>query len=417
MARGTEVVAVPPKDLKVMALVGAGHLLSHFYILVLPPLFPLLTGALGVGYTALGFALAVLNVTTALTQAPCGFLVDRFGARWILIFGLALFALATALIGVFPSYPALILLMVLAGLGNTVFHPADYAILSASVDTGRMGRAFSIHTFSGYVGFAVAPATVVFLTELFGWRTALVVCGVIGLLVAAFMAVHADALRDESDAAGTRPRADQGAGGTGVDVRLLLSTPIMMSLAFFVMLALAHGGVTSFGVSALEALYRVPLIEANAPVTVYLITSTAGVLAGGWIADRTRRHERAVALYLVLGAATLALVPLLTPPLLIVMGLFAVAGFFAGTIAPARDLMVRAVTPPGSAGKVFGFVTTGFNIGGIITPLIFGAVLDHGAPRLALWLIAALTLLPLFTVLATGRRGRRGAALAGCPDG
>ena len=392
-------------DAKVIGLIGAGHFFSHFYILVLPPLFPLLRGELGVSYTALGFALAVLNLTTALTQAPCGFLVDRFGARWILIAGLALFALAIGLIGLFPYYWALIVLMALAGLGNSVFHPADYAILSASVKPERMGRAFSIHTFGGYFGFAAAPVTVVFLTGLFGWRWALTICGLLGLAVAVLMALNSEMLRDDSRA--QRPAPSGGGSRTAADIRLLLSAPVVLSLLFFVMLAVSHGGITSFGVATLESLYGVTLAQANAPVAAYLFLSAFGVLAGGWIADRVQSHERTVALYLVLSATCLAVTALLTPALVVVSVLFAVAGFFAGAIAPSRDLMVRAITPPGASGKVFGFVTTGFNIGGVITPLIFGAVLDLGEPRLALWLFALLTLLTMATVVGTGRYKRR----------
>src|SRR5918996_4770469 len=165
------------RDLKVMSLIGTAHFLSHFYIMTLPPLFPLLRGEYGVSYTALGLALAVLNGITGLTQAPVGFLVDRFGARAILIAGLALFSLAIGLVGLFPSYPMLLALMVIAGLGNSVFHPADYAILSSAVEQRRMGRAFSIHTFGGYAGFALATPVIVYLAALFDWRIALAVAG------------------------------------------------------------------------------------------------------------------------------------------------------------------------------------------------------------------------------------------------
>ena len=396
------------QDVKVIGLVGGGHFLSHFYILVLPPLFPLLRGELDVSYTALGAALAVLNVTTALTQAPVGFMVDRYGAPGILVGGLALFALATALVGVFGTYPALLLLMVLAGLGNSVFHPADYAILSASVEPERMGRAFSIHTFGGYFGFAAAPVTIVFLTGLLGWRAALISSGAVGLAVALLMLANRGVLRDDRALRGSRdgavPTTRQRTGG---DIRLLLSPPILMALLFFVMLALTQGGAMSFGVSALEALYRVPLVEANLPLTAFLFASALGVLAGGWAADRLGHHERIVAICLIVSALTIGAVAAFVPPLWAVTGLFTLGGFFFGVIAPSRDLMVRAVTPRGASGKVFGFVTTGFNIGGVITPLIFGLVLDLGEPRLVFWLIAILSLATLVTVAATGRQGRR----------
>lgn len=399
-------------DRKVVGLIAAGHCLSHFYIMLLPPLFPLLRSEYDVSYTALGLALAVLNVTTALTQAPVGFLVDRFGARGILITGLALFAIATALIGVFPTYAALLVLMVVAGLGNSVFHPADYAILSGSITAVRMGRAFSIHTFGGYLGFAAAPITVVFLTGLFGWQVALMICGAIGLLVALLMLVNSAVLVDDSASRATRAasRQQQQAGG---DIRLLLSPPVLTSLAFFLMLALTHGGLTSFGVSALESLYRVPLVEANVPLTAYLFASAFGVLAGGWAADRTRRHDWLVGGCMVLVAVTVAPVAAFTPSLVLVSVLLGAAGFLSGAVAPSRDMMVRAITPPGASGKVFGFVTTGFNIGGMITPLIFGMVMDHSEPRLVFWLVALLSLVTLVTVFGTGRHARGGRVAAG----
>jgi FSR family fosmidomycin resistance protein-like MFS transporter len=396
--------AAPRHDVRVISLIGIGHFFSHFYILVLPPLFPLLRGELGVSYTALGFALAVLNLVTALTQAPIGFLVDRFGARYILVAGLAIFALATGLIGVFPSYAALVLLMALAGLGNSVFHPADYSILSASVKPERMGRAFSIHTFGGYFGFAAAPVVIVFLTELFGWRAALIASGAVGLVVALVLLANREVLNGDIGPAQART-PDRGAR-SGADLRLLLSAPILMALAFFVMLALAHGGITSFGVSALVALYDISLVDANVPLSAYLFASAFGVLAGGIAADRTHRHDLVVGACVILIAASIAPLGALTPGPAMVIAAFTIAGFFSGAVAPSRDMMVRAITPKGASGKVFGFVTTGFNIGGVITPLVFGAILDLAQPRLVFWLVAIVSLATILTIVGAGRPAR-----------
>jgi FSR family fosmidomycin resistance protein-like MFS transporter len=392
------------RDLKVMSLIGIAHFFSHFYILTLPPLFPVLRAEYGVGYAALGLALAILNGITGLTQAPVGFLVDRFGARTILIAGLALFSLAIGLVGVFPSYPMLLALMVLAGLGNSVFHPADYAILSSAVDQRRMGRAFSIHTFGGHAGFALAPPVIVFLTAASDWRIALALAAAPGLVVSLLLALNGDLRRTAAGPAraGAAPAARGVAG-----IRLLLSGPILMALLFFAMLAMSNGGYTSFSVAAIAALYQVPLAEANLPLTLYLASSAVGVLAGGWVADRTPQHHLVVAGSFILVALVSALIPELLPPLAVTAGLFALAGFFSGLVAPSRDMMVRAVTPPGASGKVFGFVTTGFNVGGIAGPLLFGAVLDFGDPGLVFWTVAALSLLTLLVVYATARSGQQ----------
>jgi predicted MFS family arabinose efflux permease len=267
-----------------------------------------------------------------------------------------------------------------------------------------MGRAFSIHTFGGYAGFALAPPVIVFLTGLFDWRVALALAGAAGLVVSLLLLGNGDLLRAEPEPAraGT-PRTGRGVAG----VRLLLSGPILMGLLFFAMLAISQGGYMSFSVAAIESLYRVPLAQASLPLTVYLAASAVGVLAGGWVADRTQRHHHVVGGSFLLVALFSALIPQLLPPLAVTAGLFALAGFFSGVVAPSRDMMVRAVTPPGASGKVFGFVTTGFNVGGIAAPLLFGAVLDYGDPGLVFWTVAALSLLTLLVVYATARAGRQ----------
>jgi MFS family permease len=244
--RAPPLTAAPNRDVKVMTLIGIGHFLSHFYIMALPPLFPVLKEAFQVSYLQLGLALGILNLTTALTQAPVGFLVDRLGPRAILMTGLSMFALAIALVGLVPTYPALILFMILGGLGNSVFHPADYSILSAAVDNRRMGRAFSIHTFAGFVGFAVAPPVVVTLTALIGWQGALMVAGVVGIVVTIVMMINSAVLIGDED----KPERQSKAGNSDTrgGIQLLMSPRMIIGLLLFTMLAISHGGITSFSV-------------------------------------------------------------------------------------------------------------------------------------------------------------------------
>jgi MFS family permease len=397
-------LAVPRHDAKVIGLVSAGHFFSHFYMLLLPPLFPVLREIYGVGYTELGLALATFSITTGLTQAPVGFMVDRYGARNILIAGLYVEALAFALIGVFPFYGALIALMVLAGLANAVYHPADYAILNASVNQQKMGRAFSIHTFSGYLGDALAPITILTLIALADWRTGLIVCGIGGAVTATLMLFNSSVLRDMD----TRAPASVGTGGKSRSgLALLFSAPILMGLFFFVCISLAGRGVTSFSVAALNSLYNTPLETAGIVLSAFLFASPVGVLVGGWIADRVKRHDIVAALCFTVSGLAIFTVAAVELSLTGIAVLFAIAGFTSGVVAPSRDMMIRAVTPPGQMGKVFGFVSTGFNIGGVIGPILFGYLLDHADPRLVFWTVAAVSVLTIFTVLETGRRGRQ----------
>ncbi|NIM27948.1 MAG: MFS transporter [Gammaproteobacteria bacterium] len=389
---------------KVIGLVSTGHFLSHFYMLLLPPLFPVLREVYGVGFTELGLALTAFSLTTGLTQAPVGFLVDRYGARGILIAGVMLESLAIVLIAFFPVYAALMALLVLAGLANAVYHPADYAILNASVAKERMGRAFSIHTFAGYLGAALAPVTMIALMSWTDWRTALVICGVLGGAVAIVMAFNSEVLLDATSAAETGH--EQRAASATSGLRLLFSAPILLGLLFFTGLSMAGHGITDFSVSALHLIYEAPLIEAGAVLSAFLFASPIGVLLGGWVADRTVHHDRFAASCFIVIAAMIFVVAAIDMSLEAIAVVFAIAGLANGLVAPSRDMLIRAVTPPGQMGKVFGFVSVGYNIGGIFAPVMFGYILDHANPGLLFWLVGAISLCTVATVMVTGRQGR-----------
>jgi MFS family permease len=388
-------------EVKIVGLVSTGHFFSHFYLLLLPPLFPVLREHFGVGFTELGLALTAYSVATACTQLPSGYIVDRHGARNLLIGGLLLESFAIAGIGVFDSFGALLLLMV-AGIANSVYHPADYSILNRSVHGSRMGRAFSVHTFAGYLGESVAPATILTLMLWMDWQLALVACAAAGAAAAAFMAANASLLdADNASEEGARHE------GASVGLRLLLSLPILTGLLFFVGISLTGRGISAFGVSALTELHTVSLTSAGALLSCYLFAMPAGVLAGGWVADRTVRHGRMAAqcfLVVALVMFCVAAVPM-TPTFIGVS--FVIAGLFSGMVAPSRDMLIRSITPAADTGKVFAFVSTGYNIGGIIGPPAFGYLLDHYAPRSLFWVVGAAALMTMMTVVfASGRRAR-----------
>ena len=394
---------------RAVAVVSSAHFASHFYMLLLPPLFPLLREVYGVGYTELGFAISVFSIVTACTQAPVGFAVDRFGARRILIAGLLLEAGAFALIGFIPAYGAFLALMAVAGLANSVYHPADYSLLNASVDPRRMGRAFSFHTAAGMLGNAVAPVTMVFLMTLTDWRTALVVCAAGGALVGVLVALNTRTLRDRPDSAtaGDGPGAGHAAAGA-TGLRLLLSLPILLGLLFFFGISVTQHGIQSFSVSALHAIHDAPLAQATTVLTAYLFASPVGVLAGGWVADRIqRRHDLFAAMCFVIMAGCVAAIAALRLPLAAIAVLFAATGLFAGMVSPSRDMLIRSMAPPGEIAKVFGFVSTGFNFGGIAAPLLFGFILDRSDPGFLFWVVAFVCLASVLTVTSAARARRK----------
>ena len=394
-----------PSFTRIILLICGAHFASHFYHLLLPPLFPLLHKELNVGFTELGFAITVYSLTTALTQAPVGFLVDRHGARLALIIGVATEAVAYFLIGAFPSYLSILALMVLAGLGNSVFHPADYSILNARIASGRIGRAFSFHTFAGLLGSAIAPALIIALANLVGWRAGIMLCGAAGGVLALVLMLNSKVL-DEPSSTHTTHSTGQAVTKKS-SVNLLLSAPVLMATAFFVGIAVFGGGITSFGISALGILKPGNLAHVTAAVSAYLFAAPIGVLAGGWIADRITRHDRFAAGCLTVIAACAFTIAAITPHIVIIALVLGIAGLASGAVSPSRDMIVRALAPPGQTGKVFGFVSTGFNIGGILAPPMFGLLLDHGLPRMVFWVVGAMALATVMTVLVTGEKSRR----------
>lgn len=392
-------------DFKVIGLIGVAHFFSHFYIYMLPPLFPLLKTVFDVSYAELGMLLSVFSGATGLTQIPFGFLVDRFGARSILIGGLALEGLAFLLMGFTDGYWVVMGLMVIAGCANGVYHPADYAILSASVSERRMGQAFSLHTFAGYAGFAIAGPVIVFLNLWIGWRFGLAVCGAAGLVTAALLIAYSRHLKHAPKAA---PATDKVAAAGGEPdphgMALLLSPPILMCLGFFTLLSLGSTGIASFLIVALGQRHGTEVETATFVLSGYLVSSAVGVLLGGFVADRTTKHNQVAAVCFFATAVIIALVGAVLMTSSVLFVLMVTMGLMHGVIMPSRDMIVRSVTPDGAFGKVFGFVTSGFSIGGIIAPTFFGWILDQSAPEWVFYGIAAIMLCSMATVFTSGRR-------------
>ena len=375
------------RDNRILGVIGIGHGMSHLYYLVLAPLFPHLRDAFGVSYAELGLALAIMPLTSAILQVPIGFLVDRIGAKLILMGGLVVAALSTTLMGFCTSYWQLIVLCIASGAGNAVFHPTDYSILNSSISPDRMGRAFSLHTFTGQLGSAAAPVVMIALTQAFGWRMALVAVGLAGFAALALVVSQWAAMREDL----AKPPATGGEKSKSVSaaevLALVLSPPMLMFFLFFTVLSMMQTGMQAFAATALVALHDTPLTTANFALSAFLFASAAGVLIGGELSDRTSRHDLIAGIVFAMSAAIALALGWFDMPAALIFAAMALMGLGQGATRPARDMMLRAATPKGATGSVFGFVTSGIAVGSALAPIPLGWLIDIGRP---LWVFYAL---------------------------
>jgi len=384
-----------PQDFRIIGLVALAHGVSHFFQISTAVLFPLIKGDLGVSYTALGATVALYYVVSGICQTLAGFAVDRYGARRVLFTGLALATAGAALAGFAQSYAMLVAAALVGGLGNSVFHPCDFSILNARVRKERLGYAFSGHGIAGYLGYAAAPAYAVALAATVGWREALLGAALIGAAVVAILAVHRDALHVEpSDA-----RKGPAHGGLAEDIRVLTSLPVLMCFAYFILVSVAFIAMQNFGVASTMALYGVGPALASAALTSYLLGGAAGILTGGFVAVRATRHDLVAVAGMAVSAAFMFLIAAAWLPAALLPALCAAAGFSTGLTNPSRDLIVRTTTPPGSTGKVYGFVYSGLDVGSMVTPVYFGWLLDGGRPSVVFYTVVVSAVLTIATVL------------------
>jgi MFS family permease len=395
-----------PRDSEVIALVGLAHGTSHFFHLMLPPLFPWLMRDFSLGYTDVGLLTTTFFVISGIGQALAGFVVDRVGGWRVLCFGVGMLALSGIALGLATSYSWLMVSATLAGLGNSIFHPSDFTLLNQRVSPPRLGHAFSIHGVSGNVGWAVAPLFMAGVTAAFGWHVAGFGAAVLGAAVFTTLCLRRRTLADAGGVIISRAAIDESPQGSG-QFAFLASGAVWLSFAFFLLTTMAFGILQNFAPAILSHVYGVSLIVASSGLTAYLVGSGTGMLAAGFLKDRA---DRMVPPSLGFAAVMAAVLASGRMPSVALWPLMIGLGFGVGFAGPGRDLLVRRAATSrfgrSSFGRIYGFVYSGLDSGQALSPLVFGPMLDAGHFRRPLVAIALFQAAALLTALRVSSRVR-----------
>ena len=398
------------RDVKVIGLVGVAHALSHFCQLALPPLFPLLRAEFDVSFAALGVLIAVFYVASGITQFAAGFVVDRIGARPVLLFGVGTLGLSAVVLSLAGGYGGLLAAAAVAGLGNSIFHPADFTLLNRRVSSGRLGHAFSVHGLTGNLGWAAGSVVMAGVAAASGWRSSALVTAVAGFAVLGLLLWRRRSLADASEPA-MAVTARQRQGAPPAALAFLGSGAVWLCFLFFLITTSAFGVLQNYAPAILHNVYGMALPVATLGLTAYLLGSALGMVAGGFIGSRFDDSDFVIAPSLALSALTSLLLAFGLSPTMAILPLMALIGFGVGVAAPSRDLLVRrAATAQFGAsayGRVYGFVYSGLDIGLALSPLVFGPMLDAGRYNAPLLGVAALQVAALLLALAVGSGTRR----------
>lgn len=397
------------QDALVIALVGLAHGISHFFHMILAPLFPWLKDAFHLSYAELGLLMSAFFIVSGIGQACAGFVVDKIGARTVLFFGVSCLALSALLLSLAPSYAVLMLGSILAGIGNSVFHPADFTILNKCIHAPRLSHAFSVHGICGNLGWAAAPVFLVTLANLYDWRTALMAATALPLLVLATLAAYRDLLEPSArpSTLTTAPTPIQ-QGTAEHRLFYFLSLPaVWMCFLFFFLISMGIGGIQSFTATALRDLYGMSLSWATAAYAAYMLASACGMAWGGFIAAKTQNHDQTIGLAFGFSALMAFLLATGLSSASLALGLMAALGLGAGIAGPSRDLLIRSAAPKNATGRVYGIVYSGLDIGLAVSPALFGAVMDAQQPSWVFVCIALFQLCAILTATGVGQRTRR----------
>ena len=392
------------REFSLIAILTGGHLFSHAYYVVLVPLFAIIVVELDATYIELGVFLSAYSLASFVFQVPTGMLVDKYGPKCFLLGGLTFTSVCVILMGMSASYWPMVILSFLAGMGDSVFHPSGYKIMSARIRKKNLGKAYAAHNFSGYVGWFAMPLSMIFLVGILGWRLAVITVGILGIGMAVIIFFNRRQLSAEGGK--KQPRTESSTDAKVSIWAMMISLPVVLLLIFYAISSMANSGLRGFTPVILPQLFGMSDLASNYALTMWFGGTMVGVLLGGVVADQFKRFDLVASIGYIAGAAAIGLVGYKIFSASAVPFAYLFGGFMVGVISPSRDMMVRSVAPPERIGQAFGFVSMGHGVGGFIGPIIFGWVLDYSRAENVLLAGSVMLLAALAVALLAAVVGR-----------
>ena len=280
-------------------------------------------------------------------------------------------------LGMAENVPMLYLSAMLAGAGNSVFHPSDYSLMNYNIQDRFLGHAFAWHNITGNIGWAICPFFMVTTAGWFGWRGAAFAASSVALIVLVIELVFRGVFSRDSVRDTTPPTPKEKEEGTFGFLRV---PDVWYCFMFFFFTSGAFGVLQSFSQTIFKNAYHLNLTGASAALTAYLLGAGAGALIGGFL---TNQHKILTGYWAVV--------------------LMCLMGLGTGVAAPSRDIMIRGATVAKlgkkSFGRVYGFTYCGMDVGQSLTPILFGPLLDVGMFTAVLFGVAILQTFAIFTAL------------------
>ena len=369
----------------VVALVGGSHVVNHMYYMLLPPVTAVAAADLGVGVARIGVAIGLLGAVVTGLQLPFGHLSDTRGRTPMLAISLGFGALGAVLTATAQNYAWLLVSQAVLGIGIAGHHPAHYPLLSAATDPGTRGRAFSVHGFTGALGFAAPPALVAgVLTLGYGWRVALGLIAAVGVVYAVgCVFVFARYVDGEITAPSDTSHADEPwtvsrvrglPGRAFASLRgMLAERGILLITVLWLVTSIAAWGIKTQTLPLLTDTYSLSSATANTLVSAMFVVGALLMFGGGWLTDRFSPESVLVAGYVALVAVTATLATGVLPALAVI-GLTLLLASTIDYSRPARATLADRFSTADDIGKNFGLVTIGISGGAAIAPPVLGWV-------------------------------------------